>query len=206
MHVVERDGAASSEASDGAVSLLGCLSGAARRRRERHLRSFGRFAALQWKIAVTTALHHSVFPGHAVVWKVGELETVRALNSAHDDLRAAQGFMVCDFGSKLEEPMRSSLARDFDALTQFLLRIDGQLPCMESKVEQRVAALQASLGSDHDALAESVERIGGSIGRLDDKLAKEILVRRSMRENLLASMVAETSSRTSLEEKGQCAC
>ena len=109
---------------------------------------------------------------------------------------------VCDLVSKLEErlgSMHPSLARNFDALTQSLLRNDDQLPCLESMVEQRCAAVQAFLGSDHDALSQSVERFGGSIGRLDDKLAKQILARRSMRENLFASVVAETSSRTELE-------
>ena len=48
-----------------------------------------------------------------------------------------------------------------------------------------------------DALSESVERIG----KLDDKLTKEIHARRSMRDNLLASVVVETSSRTELEER-----
>ena len=93
-HVVvgEREGAASSEASDGAVSLLGCVSGAARRRWERRLRSFGRLAALQCKIAITTAFHHSALPGHGVVAKVGVPEgSVRSLNSAYDNLRASQG-------------------------------------------------------------------------------------------------------------------
>ena len=42
------------------------------------------------------------------------------------------------------------------------------------------------------ALSQSVE----CIGKLEDKLIKEIHARRSMRDNLLASVVAETSSRT----------
>ena len=39
------------------------------------------------------------------------------------------------------------------------------------------------------------------IGKLDDTLTKEIRARRSMRDNLLASVVGETSSRTELEER-----
>ena len=93
--------------------------------------------------------------------------------------------MVCDLDSKLEGRLcstHSSLAREFDALAQSLLRLEGQLLSLESMVEQRCAALQASLGSDSDPLSLSVERIG----RLDDKLTKEIHARLSMREHFLA--------------------
>ena len=59
----------------------------------------------------------------------------------------------------------------------------------------RFSGMEETIQKDKDGLSQSVE----CIGKLEDKLIKEIHARRSMRDNLFASVVAETSSRTELD-------